>query len=188
MIRNPRNLLWLLPLFLLVSSPLWLPPFSRFLRPPGGYDEVAAKVAAEQTRHFVLDAIVISLASQGRRTWTIHAARAFTGKTDRDISMEKINALYLSETGEQTIITSNKGTYRVDKRHMTLTEDVVIRKPAKHQEMYTEILHYYDADKMVISPVDVMIKGENFTIFGGRLDYDLTSDAYEIGNHVICKF
>ncbi len=188
MIKNPRNLLWLFPLLLLVGSPLWLPPFSRFIKPPGGYDEVAARVAAEQTRHFVLDSIIISLATGGRKTWSILADRAFTGRTDRDIGMENITADYVSESGEKTIITSRKGTYRVDKRHMTLTEDVVIRKPEKRQEMYTEILHYYDADKMVISPVDVMIRGENFTIFGGRLDYDLSTDAYEIGNHVLCKF
>ncbi len=186
--KNPRNLLWLLPLALLLTSPLWKFPVAAFLKPPGGYDEVAAKVAAEKTRHFVLDSIIISLSSQGRNTWIINADKAFTGKSDRDIGMENIDAVYISKDQEKTYVTSNQGSYKIDKRHMTLTDDVVIRKPAKQQEMYTELLHYYDADKMIVSPVDVMIQGPDFTIFGGRLDYDLVSDAYEIGDRVLCKF
>lgn len=186
--KNPRNLLYLLPLVLFFTSPLWQPPLAAFLRPRGGYDEVAAKVAALQTRHFVLDSIIITLSTGGRTTWVVNADKAFTGKNDRDIGMHGVDAVYKSENREKTLITSRKGNYLIDERLMTLTDDVVIRKPAKEQEMYTELLQYYDADKMVVSPVDVMIRGPDFTIFGGRLDYDLTSDAYELGEHVLCKF
>ena len=43
MISNPRNLLWMLPLLLLVSSPLWVPPLSDFLTPRGGYNPKLAQ-------------------------------------------------------------------------------------------------------------------------------------------------
>ena len=38
MLKNPRNLLWLIPLVLLVTSPLWKPALTDFLTPRGGFD------------------------------------------------------------------------------------------------------------------------------------------------------
>ncbi len=186
--RNSRTLLWLLPLLLLLTAPLWRPAVADFLRPRGGYDDTVAAAYRKKDQKFVMDAITITLSSNGRLEWVIRAERAFTGDSDREIGMQEVDAVYTSADREETRISSNRGTYFLDERHLVLKENVVIRKPAAGEAIYTDLLHYYDANKMVVSPVPVDIKGPNFSIQAGRMDYDLTTDGYDLGNRVKVDF
>ncbi len=187
MMNNPRNLLWLIPLGLIVSSPLWSGFVADFLTPRGGYDAKVAEAYERQSQNFIMDNITIMLASSGRVEWNVRAERAFTGKTDREIGMIKVNALYSSKGKDPLSISSNRGTYFMDERHLILIDNVVVSKPTAHQELYTDLLHYYDATKMVVSPVDVDIKGPKLNLQAGRMDYDLSSDAYDFNDRVIVE-
>jgi LPS export ABC transporter protein LptC len=183
--KNPRNLLWIIPLGLLASSPLWKSYVAAFLEPRGGYDATVAEAYKRQSQNFVMDNLTITLSSSGRLEWTINAERAFTGKTDREIGMIEVDALYSAKGKEPITISSNRGTYLMDDRHLILIENVVLRKPDSNEELYTDLLHYYDATKMVISPVDVDIRGPNFNLQAGRMDYDMSTDAYDFNDRVI---
>jgi len=178
-----RNLLWIVPLALLVTSPLWKPSAVAFLRPRGGYDAHLAALAIHRGQNFVMDTITITLTSKGREEWTINAQRAFTGKTDKELGMIEVKALYQGKK-EPITISSNRGTYFIDQRHLILIDNVVIRKPKAGEELYTDLLHYYDATKMAVSPVDVDIKGPRFSLQAGRMDYDLSTDGYDFSNRV----
>jgi len=184
MIKNPRNLLWMIPLALLLSSPLWKSYVADFLKPRGGYDATVAEAYTRQSQNFVMDNITITLSSNGRLEWTVNAERAFTGKSDREIGMIEVDALYTGKEKNPITITSNRGTYLMDDRHLMLIDNVVLRKPASKEELYTDLLHYYDATKMVTSPVDVEIRGPKFSLQAGRMDYDLSSDAYDFNDRV----
>ena len=188
MIKNPRNLLWIIPLGLLLSSPLWKSTVADFLKPRGGYDATVAAAYKRESQNFIMDNLTITLSTNGHLEWTINAERAFTGKTDREIGMIKVDALYTGKGKEPITITSNRGTYLMDDRHLILIDNVVVSKPDSKEELYTDLLHYYDATKMVISPVDVDIKGENFNLQAGRMDYDLSSDAYDFNDRVKVEF
>jgi len=178
-----RNLLWLVPLGLFVSSPFWKPSLTDFLRPRGGFDPDFSVTATRQKEQFVMDEITITLNTAGREEWLINAERAFTGKNDRELGMIEVHALY--KGGEEPIsIDSRRGTYFIDQRHLILIDNVVIRKPRAGEELYTDLLHYYDTTKMVISPVDVEIRGPRFTLQAGRMDYDLTTDGYDFSGGV----
>ena len=76
----------------------------------------------------------------------------------------------------------------LNKGHLVLIDDVVVEKPVSRQTMYTQLLHYYNDDKRIVSPGDVEIKGPDFNIRAGRLDYDLISRDYDFSNRVICEF
>ena len=181
--KSKRNLLWILPLAAAFSSPIWKPPLKAFLTPRGGYDpELAAKLSKQQ-QNFVMDEITITLTTRAEKEWVINAERAFTGKSARELGMIEVHALYTGKK-EPITITSNRGTYFLDKRHLILIDNVVVRKPESHEELFTDLLHYYDADKMLISPVDVDIRGPNFTLQAGRMDYDLSTDGYDFSNGV----
>ncbi len=184
MMNNPRNLLWMVPLGLLVSSPFWKGYVADFLTPRGGYDATVAEAYTRQSQNFVMDNITITLSSSGRLEWTVTAERAFTGKTDREIGMIEVDALYTGKGKEPITITSNRGTYLMDDRHLILIDSVVLRKPDSGEELFTDLLHYYDATKMVISPVEVEIRGPRFNLVAGRMDYDLASDAYDFNERV----
>ena len=184
MIKNPRNLLWIIPLGLLLSSPLWESYVADFLKPRGGYDATVAEAYTRQSQNFVMDKLTITLSNNGRAEWTVNAERAFTGKTDREIGMIEVDALYTGKGKDPIAITSNRGTYLMDDRHLMLIDNVVLRKLASKEELFTDLLHYYDATKMVTSPVDVVIKGPRFSLRAGRMDYDLSSDGYDFNDRV----
>ncbi|HHO47431.1 MAG TPA: LPS export ABC transporter periplasmic protein LptC [Desulfobacteraceae bacterium] len=185
MLKNPRNLLWLIPLVLLATSPRWKPPLSVFLTPRGGFDAVTVDpLRDDQEEHFIMDAITITMYNRGLEEWIVNAERAYTGDTDREIGMEEVDAVYTGGEQERTRITSSRGMYNVDERHLVLIDDVVIVKPVSRQEMYTDLLHYYNTTKLVVCPGDVELRGPEFTIRAGRLDYDMLTDNYDFGGRV----
>ena len=184
MIKNPRNLLWIIPLALIGSSPLWKSTVADFLKPRGGYDATVAEAYKRKEQHFIMDDIAITMAGNGRVEWRIKAQRAFTGKTDREIGMIDVHAVYTGKGKDPVKISSNRGTYLMDQRHLILIDNVVVRNPAKNEVLYTDLLHYYDANKMITSPVDVDIQGEGFSLQAGRMDYDLSTDAYDFNDRV----
>ncbi len=185
--RNPRNLLWMIPLGILLTGPLWRGYVADFLKPRGGYDAKVAEAYKRQSQNFIMDNISITLSSNGQLEWRIRAQRAFTGKSDREIGMIDVDARYTSKGKDPLAIISDRGTYLMDDRHLVLIDHVVVKKPAKGEELFTDLLHYYDATKMVICPVDVEIQGPQFHLSAGRMDYDLSSDAYDFNERVIVE-
>ena len=166
---NVRNLLWLLPLLLFVTSPLWKPPVAAFLTPRGGYNpKLAMPEESTPVQNFVMDSVAITLTSDGKEEWQIDA----------------VSAMYIGKEKEPINITSQKGRYHLDDRHLTLIGKVVITKPTKDQQLFSELLHYYDATKMVVSPGKVDLRGPGLKLTAGRMDYDLTSEGYDFGDRV----
>ncbi len=182
-VKKPRDLLWMLPLLFLVGMPIWKPPVAAFLKPRGDFATIDP-LAEKQEQNFIMDSITLTLTSQGKQEWVVRAQRAFTGKTDREIGMIGVNALYTGKKQRPTRITANRGTYLMDDRHLILIENVVIFKPDTHERLNTELLHYYDATKMAVSPVDVDIVAPSFSLHAGRMDYDLSTDGYDFSNGV----
>ena len=185
MIRNPRNLLWLFPLALFVTSPLWKPPLTTFLTPRGGYYPQLAQIEQESpVQDFIMDGVTLTLANDGKQEWQIDAEKAFTGERDHEIDMVAVNARYIGNEKEPTHISSLKGTYFTDKKHLILAENVVVSKPTRQQQLESELLHYYDATKMVVSPGTVHVQAPNMRLTAGRMDYNLASGAYDFSNRV----
>ena len=185
MIRQPRNLLWLIPLALFVTSPLWKPSLTSFLQPRGDVPAPSDGIGEEErSRSFVMDAVTITLYNLGKAEWIINASQAFTGSSEREIGMVDGEAEYKGDEREKTLITSSRGMYGVDDQHLILINDVVVLKPRSRQEMYTDLLHYYNEKKKVVCPGWVKLKGPEFTITAGRLDYDLVNNGYDFGGRV----
>ena len=112
------------------------------------------------------------------------ADRAFTGTDDHLIEMEGVSAMYIGTEKEPTNITSLRGRYRIDERHLTLIDKVVISKPTKNQQLFSELLDYYDTTKMVVSPGPVRLRGPDLNLSADRMDYDLASDGYDFSGAV----
>lgn len=185
MIKNPRNLLWALPLLLFVTSPLWKPPLTTFLTPRGGYNPKLAQVEEESpVQHFIMDSVAITLTSNGKEEWQIDAERANTGEHDHEIEMAGVSAMYIGNEKEPTNITSRKGKYYINERHLVLTDHVVVSKPTRNQQLLSEQLDYYDGTKMVISPGKVDLRAPDLKLTAGRMDYDLSTDGYEFSKRV----
>lgn len=185
MMLRPRNLLWLLPLLLLLTSPLWQPAFTDFLRPRGGHAVPnPALDDGGQEQRFVMDAIAITMSSGGRVEWDITAAQAYTGKSDKEISLVGVDATYSGARQEKTRITSARGRYDINESHLTLIDQVVIDKPLSRQKLLTDLLEYSNSRKTVICPAKVELQGPDFRIRAGRLEYDLARNGYDFSQRV----
>ena len=184
MIGSSRNLLWLIPVGIFAASPLWKDYAAQFLKPRGGYDDLAEQAYQEQSQDFVMDDVLITFATQGVQTWTIKAEQAQTGETDREIYMTDVDALYHKKGASPLTITSRSGKYHMDDLHLTLIDDVVIIKPLQHEELYSDQLHYFDNSKTLISPGEVEIKGPKFNLKAGKMNYDVSTGAYDFKERV----
>ncbi len=185
MTYSPRNLLWLVPLVCLLSAPLWLPPLNRFLAPRGGYDpRFGGASVSTPIQNFVMDSVSITLTSKGKEEWQIDAKQAYTGERDNEIEMVGVRAMYIGTEREPTNVESERGLYLVEARELVLKDAVRIRKPTKQEELRTDLLHYYDATKMAVSPGPVEIITPDFHLKAGNMDYDLSTDGFDFGERV----
>lgn len=185
MINNPRNLLWMLPLLLFATSPLWQPSVSAFLAPRGGYNTKLAQPQDESPmQNFVMDSVAITMTTNGMEEWQIDAERAYTGEQDHEIEMEQVSAMYIGTEKEPINIESRKGTYLIDKRHLVLTDHVKVVKPTQNQVMLSERLEYDDVSKMLVSPGKVFIQAPDMKLNAGRMDYDFSTEGFDFTNRV----
>ncbi len=179
-----RNILWILPLCLIVTYPLWQNEVADFLRPRGGYDAAAEEAYALERQDFIMDRVILTLNSGGEQTWRIKAKQARTGTTDREILLQEVDAVYQRSGYDPLTVTSTEGIYQIDAKHLTLIEDVVLVKPAQQEELYTDVLHYDDTTKLMTSPIEVEIKTPTLNLQAGEMEYNLNTEAYIFSQRV----
>lgn len=183
---NGRNLVWLVPLFLLVSFPLWRPPLAAFLAPRGGYDPSLAQNRPD-SQDFVMNRVHITQSHRGKNTLDIVSDQAMTGQTTDEIRMDQIKAVITGKDGRQSHVSARKGIFDKATSLLTLIDDVVINKPSEKYEITTQLLHYDDKTKIAHCPGATRLKGEKITIKGGSLTYNTTAGSYDIGGRVFCR-
>ncbi len=180
-----RNTIWLIPLFLLVSFPLWSIPVSKFLTPRGGFDAEAQKNSTA-SHNFKMNSVKIIQNQKGRNTAIIRAVKAQTGKNTDIYLMDYVDADLINDEGQITNVTARKGKYQSSIKLLTLIEDVVVHKIEQKQFLYTDLLHYSSIKRTIKCPEKMRIVGDDVQIDGGSLDYDIKTETYDIGKRVHC--
>jgi LPS export ABC transporter protein LptC len=180
-----RNTIWLVPLLIIVTFPLWSIPIGNFLTPLGGFDNEPQDQPTD-SHNFNMDAVKILQNQHGKKTAVIRAHRAHTGEDAEIIIMELVSADLFDEEGNITNIIANTGKYSTTSKILTLTGDVVINKTRDKQFLYTDLLLYDSEQRTVSCPGKTSLEGEAVEIDGGSLDYDIKSGTYVIGHGVKC--
>ena len=181
-----RNLIWLIPLFLILTFPLWRPPVASFLSPRGGYDPSLANRKLDE-HNFKLENVHIAQSEHGIITLEIEAESAYTGKNQDEIEMEKVDAVITSASNEQTFVTARKGILDKKGAILTLVEEVVVMKPKDKFELYTELLIYNDNTGIANSPGKTQVIGEKIEITGNNLIFNTTTNSYDLSGRVHCE-
>jgi LPS export ABC transporter protein LptC len=180
-----RNTIWLVPLFLLITYPLWSIPVTSFLAPRGDYDEETG--GEEDTSHsFNMQTVKILQNQRGKDTAVIRATEAMTTDTPDVYLMMDVDADLYDNEGKITNVVAETGEYNSVSKLLTLRTDVVVNKIEKKQLLYTDLLYYSGADRTIRCPEKVKIVGEDVLIDGGSLDYDIKTKTYDISNRVHC--
>ena len=180
-----RNTIWLIPLLFIITFPLWSTPVGNFLTPPGDFDPTP-KNQKSDTHNFNMDTVKILQNQKGRKTALIRAAKARTGDTPDLLVMEFVSADIFDDEGNITKIIANTGKYDTKNNILTLIDDVVVNKIKDRQFLYTQLLRYDSERRTVHCPGKTRLEGDNVTIDGGSLEYDIKSETYIIDNRVNC--
>ena len=180
---NRRNLIWLIPLFFVLTFPLWRIPVAAFLAPRGGYDPEFANRQSDE-HHFVIENTDIIQFEMGKKTAEIRAGKALTGKQPNDFILEAVNADILGKNGEKTHITARDGLYNTMSRKLTLANDVLVVREKDGFTLSTELLNYDDETKKAVCPGKTRVTGDGVEINGGSMTYDLLKRTYTVGGRV----
>jgi len=185
MIAHPRNLLWLIPLLLLVTFPAWRLPLASFLEPRGGYDPDFG-TRDQNVHNFIMEKVLIIQDQLGEKTAEVRAESAYTTDIPNEFELTTVDADLFGKDGQTVVIKANRGLYNTETRKLTLKQNVRVSREAENQYLFTELLYYNDSDQTIQSPVDTRLVGSNMEINGSSLDYDITTNQYKIGGRVHC--
>jgi len=180
-----RNLLWLIPLGLLITFPIWKHPIASFLEPRGGYDQNFGK-QDKNIQNFMMDNVIIIQDQAGHKTAIVRADKAFTTDTPNEFQLDIVDADLFSEDDEKVTITATSGIYNTESKQLTLVKNVIVSRSSENQKLFSELLYYYDHNRTIQSPGDTRLIGDSIEVRGGSLDYDIVSSRYEVGGRVYC--
>lgn len=177
-----RNILWLLPLLLLVSWPIWGERVTLFLSPHESFNS-SDKASVPPPRNFSMDDVVFLQDKQGQRDWRIVTKRLHTVGDQSKLQMESIDAVVFREQESRFHIISDSGLYDTEAEVLTLTDNVEV-KTAEGYKIKTPVLQYHERGQKIKTESAVDISGKDIKIKGRGLTYDMQSGAYRIGGRL----
>ena len=180
-----RNLLWIIPIILLLCFPLWKVPIASFLEPRGGYDPNFGK-QDRNVHNFIMDKVLIIQDQSGHKTAIVKADKAYTTDTPNEFQLDRVDAELFNEDNDKVNVTAEEGVYNTDTKKLTLKRRVHVVRESENQNLYTELLYYHDDTRTIESPSATRLVGENIEIAGGNLTYDIATNQYALGNRVKC--
>ena len=178
MMTGIRNILWLLPLLLVISWPLWGQLAISFLSPDESFENLG-KSAVPPPKNFSMEGVVFLQDKLGQKDWRIIAQRLYTDGGESKLQMEKIIALLFDQQEGRFHITSDSGLYDSKKQVLTLKENVQV-KTAEGYEIKSPSLQYHENSQRIETDSAVQIKGKDIQIKGQGLMYNMQSGAYRI--------
>ena len=190
MMKDPRNLLWIIPLAALLTLPFWKPLASDFFIPE--HDKASPSVPTLTNSGALpttaMEGVHFEQSKDGVKEWLLTADRLYSAENDSDMRFEDVKGFFSGTAGEngETRIRSQKAKYNTDSRQLTLLGKVVIQNQ-KGYEMQTESLEYAAVDKKIRTLSPVHVKGNNIEVSGKSLLYDIATGNYSLIGNVVCK-
>ncbi|MEE4242626.1 MAG: LPS export ABC transporter periplasmic protein LptC [Desulfopila sp.] len=181
-----RNALWLIPLLILLSFPLWRIPVASFLAPPTQPDDSTAAERPQEEHDFSMAGLTILQSEGSRETAVIHAERARTSNTPDEYILEAINADITNNNGDVVNVVAMTGDYNIGRKRLKLMVNVVITNTAENMTMHTELLYYNGVKRTVFSPAQTLLQGDGIRIEGSSFSHDMKAGKYVMGGRVYC--
>lgn len=180
-----RSLLWLIPLLIIATFPVWRLPVASFLQ-PRGLEESPSGPGSQSDHNFVMQKVIIVQNQQARKTAEITAAQAFTSDRPDEFVLIQVDADLFDEQGDLINVRARSGIYNTKTRQLTLEKDVLVDRRSQNQQLYSDLLYYHDAERTIDSPVATRLVSRQAEIRGSSLHYDIVTSQYKIGGPVSC--
>jgi len=190
MLKDARNLLWIVPLAALLAMPLWKPLAANFLSPVRQEEVplVPSLTSIGALNSSEMTGVQFEQSTNGTREWLLTASRLSSSEGDPNLQLEDVKAIFFNNSGKKkgTRIRSQNARYNADTRKITLKGKVVINNDEGY-EMQTDSLEYLAAEKKIRTTSDVNIQGSNIEVSGKRLVYDTVTGNYSLAEKVMCR-
>jgi LPS export ABC transporter protein LptC len=180
-----RNYIWLVPLALMISFPVWRMPIAAFLTPRGGYDPAYANLKSD-VHNFFMKTVTIFEHKNARKTAIVKAEKAYSSPKPDEYILEIVDSDIFNQSGEATHIVAKRGIFNTATNLLTLIDNVVVDKKLDNQQLYSDLLYYDDRKRTVNCPGKTRLVGEDVEINGSSFDYGIEDGKYEIGGRVKC--
>jgi LPS export ABC transporter protein LptC len=185
MMTGYRNILWLLPVALLLSWPIWGGSASRFLVPRGGLG-VGAPLAAQAAgtgAGFSMEGVLFSQLKNGVRDWQIQAKQLYSGEDQDKMQLVTVEAQVFKNAERRFVITGQEGEYNSKKKVLVMRNGVKVQAE-KGFLIQSDSISYDDQARMITTMAPVQITGKGMDIHGKGMAYDMQKDAYDVSGRV----
>jgi len=190
MMKDPRNLLWIVPLAALLSLPLWKPLAVDFLNPERKTNtpSVPSLTNTRVLTSTEMAGVNFEQRKNGKKEWFLTASHLYSKENDSDMELEDVKALFFGSTGEneETSIRSQKARYNAETKQLILQGKVVV-KNQKGYQMRTESLEYVAVEKKIRTTAAAHVTGNNIEVSGRRLLYDTVTGDFSLTGNVVCR-
>ena len=186
MLKDSRNLLWIVPLAALLTMPLWK-SFAADILSPVRKQTVVFSPSLNNSRPLStseMKGVQFEQNKNGAKEWFLTASHLYSNERDTDMQLVDVNALF--GKNEETHIKSQKALYNASTKQITLQGKVVIKNDQGYV-MQTESLEYIAAEKKIRTTSAVNIQGSNIEVRGNQLLYDIVTGNYRLDGNVVCK-
>ena len=190
MLKDPRNLLWFVPLAALLTFPLWKPLAVDFLNPVRQEitNSLSSLTNIRDLNSSDMTDVEFEQNKNGSREWLLTASRLSRSEGDPDLRFENVKAVFFNSTEEreEARVKSRNAFYNQDTQKITLKGKVVINNNAGY-EIQTDAIEYLAAEKKIRTTSAVNIQGNNIKVSGNRLVYDTVTGNYSLKGNVVCR-
>jgi LPS export ABC transporter protein LptC len=185
MMTGFRNILWLLPVGLVLSWPLWGGSITRLLVPRSGLPvTLAAPPQATTTgAGFSMEGVSFSQLKNGVRDWEIEAKRLHAGEDQDRMQLEAVAAQVFKGAERTFVITGQEGEYNSKEKVIAMRNGVKVQAEDGFQ-VQSDSLSFNEQTRKIITTEPVQITGKGMDVRGQGMIYDMEKDSYDIRGRV----
>ncbi|MEN8142928.1 MAG: LPS export ABC transporter periplasmic protein LptC [Thermodesulfobacteriota bacterium] len=180
-----RNLLWQLPLLIIVTGPLWWSPVGDLLGPRGNFENTGGAKISRQS--FTMERVVLTQNRGGHDELVIKADKVNSGIHEDLVHLEGIEARMQGRDGRPSVLRGGEAFYHAGQQIVTVLDNVRLKTP-DGREMRTEALRYLTKFRKLKTAEDVWLGSEKIQIEGGNFFYDLDDGDFRVGGRVSVDF
>ena len=182
---NSRNSVWLFPLLVILSAPVWWYPVSKFLTPR--YDDIRRDDLSSSARSFVMKKAVLNQYVNGRQQWLVKADEVSSTAIEDDFRFQKIKAVLFDDKGRENIrFRGNEGLFEKKKEIITLRGRAVVSMPDEGWTLKSEKLSYSIKEHRLDTDTKVFIQSRDIKVQGSGMLYDMKSGYLRVYGRVRC--
>lgn len=186
MMSGYRNILWMLPVALLLSWPVWGRPITRLLAPRGSRELSAAQIVSPAKTSgggFSMEGVLFSQLKNGAQDWQIKAKRLFAGEDQERMQLVSVEAQVFKNAERKFVITGQEGEYNSKKKNLIMRNEVKILAESGFV-VQSDSISYDDQAGIITTLAPVQITGKDMDILGQKMIYDMRNDSYDVSGRV----